>query len=150
MKKNTVYLAASLFSPFERERNIKLALSLEQIGLHVMLPQTISAPKKLDGIDSDFVFKECLNQLNESNFVVALVDGTDVDSGVAWELGYAFAKGIPIVIVRTDMRQSEGNGVNIMIDSCANEKLIERGYRMTTEKVVDRLKEIISKLKTNN
>ena len=38
--------------------------------------------------------------------VVALLDGTQVDDGTAWEIGYAYAKGIPVIGIRTDFRKS--------------------------------------------
>lgn len=48
--------------------------------------------------------------------VVALIDGADVDSGAAWELGYAYARGKPIIALRTDYRGAEEGPVNIMIE----------------------------------
>lgn len=47
--------------------------------------------------------------------IVACVDGTDPDSGVAWECGWACARGVPVILFRTDFRRtSNENGVNIM------------------------------------
>lgn len=50
--------------------------------------------------------------------MVAVLDGADVDSGTAWEIGYAYAKGKPVLGLRTDFRTLgiEGN-VNLMIES---------------------------------
>jgi nucleoside 2-deoxyribosyltransferase len=51
--------------------------------------------------------------------VVAVLDGTDVDSGTAAEIGYAFARGKPIVGYRGDFRLSadnEGSTVNIQVE----------------------------------
>ena len=54
--------------------------------------------------------------------VVALLDGTQVDDGTAWEIGYAFAKGKPVVGIRTDFRNAgdtDHGKVNAMIEgSC--------------------------------
>ncbi|MBO4318302.1 MAG: nucleoside 2-deoxyribosyltransferase [Mailhella sp.] len=50
--------------------------------------------------------------------VVALLDGPQVDDGTAWEIGYACAKGIPVIGLRTDFRlcaDSDGGLVNAMI-----------------------------------
>jgi nucleoside 2-deoxyribosyltransferase len=50
-------------------------------------------------------------------FVV--LDGTDVDSGSAAEVGYAFAKGKPILGYRGDFRLSadnEGSTVNLQVE----------------------------------
>jgi nucleoside 2-deoxyribosyltransferase len=49
--------------------------------------------------------------------VVAIMDGTQVDDGTAWECGYAYAKGKPVIGLRTDFR-SCGDGkapVNLML-----------------------------------
>ena len=44
-----------------------------------------------------------------SDAVLAILDGADVDSGTAAEVGYACALGIPIVGLRTDLRRSGEN-----------------------------------------
>jgi nucleoside 2-deoxyribosyltransferase len=51
--------------------------------------------------------------------VVAVLDGTDVDSGTAAEIGYAFARGKRIVGYRGDFRLSadnEGSTVNLQVE----------------------------------
>lgn len=60
----------------------------------------------------------CKNALDECNLVVALLDGPQVDDGTAWELGYAYAKGIPAVGIRTDARyggETQGGRINAML-----------------------------------
>ncbi|MBR6299553.1 MAG: nucleoside 2-deoxyribosyltransferase, partial [Clostridia bacterium] len=49
---------------------------------------------------------------------VALLDGAQVDDGTAWEIGYANARGIPVIGLRTDFRlcaDSDDGLVNAMI-----------------------------------
>lgn len=60
-----------------------------------------------------------------ADIVVAVLDGSDADSGTAWETGYACAKGIPVIGVRTDFRlQGDDKGLNLMLSrSCT--QLIE-------------------------
>jgi nucleoside 2-deoxyribosyltransferase len=51
--------------------------------------------------------------------VFAVLDGVDVDSGTAAEIGYAFAKGKPIIGYRGDFRLSadnEGSTVNLQVE----------------------------------
>ena len=38
--------------------------------------------------------------------VAALLDGTQVDDGAAWEIGYAHARGRPVVGIGTDFRNA--------------------------------------------
>lgn len=52
--------------------------------------------------------------VDEADAVLAVLDGADVDSGVACEVGYAMARGKPIVGLRTDRRRSgDGTGISI-------------------------------------
>lgn len=57
--------------------------------------------------------------LDECDMVIAILDGVDVDSGTAAEIGYAHAKGKFIMGLRTDMRQSGdnlGSKVNLQVE----------------------------------
>lgn len=60
----------------------------------------------------------CRDALLACDIVVALLDGTQVDDGTAWEIGYACASNIPVVGIRTDMRyggEVPNGKVNAMI-----------------------------------
>jgi nucleoside 2-deoxyribosyltransferase len=55
----------------------------------------------------------------EASAVLALLDGTDVDSGTAAEIGYAAAVGTPVIAYRTDWRTSGDNAaalVNLQVE----------------------------------
>jgi nucleoside 2-deoxyribosyltransferase len=57
--------------------------------------------------------------IDRADGVVAVLDGTDVDSGTAAEIGYAFACGKLIVGYRGDFRLSadnEGSTVNLQVE----------------------------------
>jgi len=57
--------------------------------------------------------------LDSCEAVVAVLDGVDVDSGTASEIGYAFAKGKPIVGYRSDIRlcsDNEALTVNLQVE----------------------------------
>jgi nucleoside 2-deoxyribosyltransferase len=71
------------------------------------------------------IFSCCRENLEDSDLLVALLDGTQVDDGTAWEIGYFYAKRSPgqkIIGIRTDFRRGgecEGSVVNAMIQcSC--------------------------------
>jgi len=58
--------------------------------------------------------------MNESRCILAWLDGPDSDSGTSFEVGYAFAKGIPVIGIRTDFRLNQERGVNVMLSrACA-------------------------------
>ena len=121
--KGTIYLAGPLFSEAEREFNRKLAGMLGNAGYEVFLPQEDSADnlKSREKLDNATLFKKNVEGIDKSDLVVAILDGgSDVDSGTAWEIGYAWARGIPIVGLRTDFRTLGIEGiVNLMIEECA-------------------------------
>jgi len=78
--------------------------------------------------------------------VFAVLDGTDVDSGTAAEIGYAFAKGKPILGYRGDFRLSadnEGGTVNLQV-----EYFIRASGGDIITKIAD-LKAALKKLKAN-
>jgi nucleoside 2-deoxyribosyltransferase len=57
--------------------------------------------------------------IDRAHGVIAILDGTDVDSGTAAEIGYAFARGKPILGYRSDFRLSadnEGSTVNLQVE----------------------------------
>lgn len=57
--------------------------------------------------------------IDECDAVLAVLDGTDVDSGTAAEIGYAFARGKRIVGYRGDFRrtgENEGVTVNLQVE----------------------------------
>lgn len=68
------------------------------------------------------IFDRCREHLDKADAVVALLDGTQVDDGTAWEIGYFFARrrpGKPIIGIRTDFRKAgdtDNARVNLMID----------------------------------
>jgi nucleoside 2-deoxyribosyltransferase len=109
-----LYLAASVFSSFERERNSAIAQHLTDRGYQVFLPQNVRTSTGERPL-AEVIFKECVDGINDSDLIVGLIDGPDVDSGTAWELGYAYAHMKPIVVLRSDYRSAENGPVNIMI-----------------------------------
>jgi nucleoside 2-deoxyribosyltransferase len=57
--------------------------------------------------------------IDKADAVVAVLDGVDVDSGTAAEIGYGFAKGKKIIGYRGDFRLSadnEGSIVNLQVE----------------------------------
>jgi nucleoside 2-deoxyribosyltransferase len=57
--------------------------------------------------------------IDACDLVFAVLDGTDVDSGTAAEIGYAFAQGKPILGYRGDLRltgDNEGTIVNLQVE----------------------------------
>lgn len=136
MKK--VYLAASVFSVFERNNNLFIAKVLHDQGEYeVFLPQEVAPIPNDNGLNMRYIFEQCQCNIDKADIVVAIIDGADVDSGVAWELGYAYAKGIPSICIRTDIRKTEDKGVNIMIEYGAEKTVYLTKYHQTIEQLAE-------------
>jgi nucleoside 2-deoxyribosyltransferase len=98
----TLYLAGPLFTLAEQQFNADLARFLEGEGFKVWLPQEHEPRSQT----AKAIFDMDVEAIDSADMVVACMDGPDPDSGTAWECGYAFAKGKPIVCYRTDFRIS--------------------------------------------
>lgn len=97
-----IYLAGPLFTTPERTWNDALAARLESAGHEVHVPHLHPAADKT----AEAIFRNDLGGLDLADAVVAIMDGPDPDSGTAWECGYAYGVGKPVVLIRTDMRAS--------------------------------------------
>ena len=113
-----VYLAAPLFSDAECNFNCKLKDELEKIGMSVFLPQEHSNDSDYErDARQEFIFSKNVAAIDKADILVAVLDGVDVDSGTAWEIGYTHAVGKPVYGLRTDFRTLGIEGtVNLMIE----------------------------------
>jgi len=63
------------------------------------------------------IFSKNVAAIDKADILVAVLDGVDVDSGTAWEIGYAHALDKPVYGLRTDFRTLGIEGtVNLMIE----------------------------------
>ena len=97
-----LYLAGPLFTQAERHWNVRLAEILTGAGHSVFLPQT--EVQAIATLDADAIFRVDVDGVRGADAVVAVVDGADPDSGTSFEVGLAYALGIPVVLVRSDFR----------------------------------------------
>jgi len=103
-----IYIASPLFGEGERDflENL-IDFIANQINLDAdrdfFLPHRDSGDLSMTG-DQQQVFKNDISHLEKASIVVAVLDGPDVDSGTAAEVGYAYAKGKPIFGLLTDFR----------------------------------------------
>jgi len=117
--KKTVYFAGPLFTQAERMWNLRLSeiIRAERKDLEIFLPQAKDKEAIVNGrLDFRKIFQICIDGIDSSDILVAILDGSDSDSGTCFECGYAFSKGKPIIGVRTDIRGGEDNGLNAMLN----------------------------------
>jgi nucleoside 2-deoxyribosyltransferase len=108
------YLANGLFSMGDRLVNEKIASEIRKtfpdIDLYV--------PQENEGIndkskfaDSKTIAKADSKALLESDFLIAVIDGVEIDSGVAAEIGMFSMTEKPIYSLFTDIRQEGRNNL---------------------------------------
>jgi len=117
---STIYLAGPLFTQAEREWNVRIAAGLREAGFTVILPQE----RAEEVIQPDaplpvrLLYEYALDGIQEADVVVAILDGSDPDSGTSFECGYAHAIGRPLIGLRTDIRlggDDPAYNVNLML-----------------------------------
>ncbi|HFK3785995.1 TPA: nucleoside 2-deoxyribosyltransferase [Klebsiella oxytoca] len=111
-----IYIASPFFSDdqVDRVQRVEQALTANKTVDKFFSPRLADAENLEDGTLPwrDFIFKNDIKHLDEATVVVAVVDFFDdhVDSGTAYEIGYAHAFKKPLIIV-----QEKGNKLNLMI-----------------------------------
>ena len=116
-----IYLAAPLFSECERAYNLSIARNLRNNFFDVFLPQEAGDDSHTrDKEEQSRIFSENLKALENSDIIVAVIDGADADSGTAWEMGYAYAQKKQVIALRTDFRRAGMyERVNLMLEESA-------------------------------
>ena len=107
----TIFYSGPLFTTAEIEFNRLMAEDFTQKGYKVFLPQA-----ECENLEGRSIFETCRTGILESDVVVACVDGADADSGTCWECGFAVGQKKPLIIFRTDFRQTgDTGGFNAML-----------------------------------
>jgi len=94
---------------------------LESAGYDVVWPGELLTEEEIKSWGKDAphrIMEVDRDALLSCDVVVALLDGTQVDDGTAWEIGFAYAKNIPVIGIRTDFRHcgdTDTGKVNAMI-----------------------------------
>jgi len=134
-----IYLAGPLFSEADRAWLAGVKKRLEEISQDttVIWPYELIPHDDADSHNKQNIFQICRSYLDEVDILVCVLDGSQVDDGTAWEIGYFYCKHStkrPIIGIRTDFRnagETENSIVNAMIEcSCSriadsSEDLIE-------------------------
>lgn len=134
--KKSLYVASPLgFSEVGRYfMHDKLFPLLTKLGYGIIDPWTLTDPQLIDPVvnmEYGKAKQEAWQKLNlilgennrkgiqDSDGLLAVLDGVDVDSGTASEIGYAAALGKPVLGYRGDFRlaaDNEGSIVNLQVE----------------------------------
>jgi nucleoside 2-deoxyribosyltransferase len=100
-------------------RELQVATGGALKGSDVFVPHLQVGDPGVD-VEPGAYFQRSLEALQQARVVVAVLDGPQVDEGVAFLLGYAFAAGRPCVGYVTDGRRKgpfpEGAAVEVVTD----------------------------------
>lgn len=119
-----VYFAASLFNEAERDFNRRVVAMIHDLGYSTWFPQEdvgllTDLMEELDmTLDQvrDHIFRLNIREVQGADLVVFVLDGRVPDEGACIEAGIAWAMDKPIIALKTDIRDGESGGNNIMID----------------------------------
>ena len=97
-----LYIAGKLCGSSEVELLEKVAKLCEDKGFETFLPHRDVGPcKNIKNVER--IFKgDIIEGFQNCQGVVAILEGLHVGAGTAWELGYAYAKKIPVIGLKTD------------------------------------------------
>lgn len=97
-----VYIAGKLGTNREKEQLEKIDDLCKSFGFETFLPhRDVGICRGMEDIKRIFE-GDILNGFSGCDLVIALLDGLHVGAGTSWELGYAYAKGIPSIGIKTD------------------------------------------------
>ncbi len=97
-----IYIAGKLCTKSEREFLENIAEICEKQGFETFLPhRDVGLAESIKDVEK--IFKgDVEDGFKDIDLIVAVLDGLHIGAGTAWELGYAYAKGIPSLGIKTD------------------------------------------------
>jgi nucleoside 2-deoxyribosyltransferase len=97
-----VYIAGKLGTTYEKELLDRVDHLCKELGLKTFLPhRDVGLAESMN--DTKRIFEgDIINGFKDVKIVVAVLDGLHVGAGTAWEIGYAYAKKIPVIGIKTD------------------------------------------------
>lgn len=110
-----VYFAAPMFASSDLFYNAQMAEKIRRRypQLDIYLPQeNAEINDKRAYADSKMIALADTKKVQESQLMLALLDGAAIDSGVASEIGVAYSQQIPILALYTDSRQLGADNEN--------------------------------------
>ncbi len=139
-----IYFAGPIFSEADRHwigSTIQKIVALARdrgVRVEVIFPYDLITQEEINSLGANAkreIFSRCKRHLDNADMVIALLDGSQVDDGTSWEIGYFYRgkpEGAKIIGVRTDFRnagESAGAVVNAMVE-CACDRLVRSSQEM--------------------
>jgi len=96
------YIAGKLGTSNEKEILEKVVALCKNLGVKTFLPhRDVGLCKGIN--DAKRIFDgDIINGFKDCDILIAVLDGLHVGAGTAWEVGYAYARKIPVIGIKTD------------------------------------------------
>lgn len=126
------YLANGLFSIGDRLVNELIADEVRKAieGIELYVPQENNTINDKNSFaDSIAIAGADIDKLKESDFLIAVIDGVEIDSGVAAEIGAFYMTGKPIFALYSDVRQQGRNNnkkINALVEDGTENQFMYR------------------------
>ena len=120
MRKNRkIYIASPFFNEREREALTRAETILRLRGFEVFSPREHTVPEEEEGTPawSRKIFAIDRQGIDWADCLVMLYWGNFSDTGTAWECGYAYAVGKPVLVVHL------GDSSNLMVHEGSHSNL---------------------------
>ena len=100
------YIAGPLCTKPERDFLEKIDRLCKKLGIRTFLPHRDCGLWK-SMKDAKRIAKGDLKGFKGCSLLIASLNGFNIGAGTAWEMGYAHAKAIPVIAVKTDRKLKE-------------------------------------------
>ncbi len=119
------YIAGPLYNEGERWFNEKIEKIVNNLGIHTFLPhRDLGVMSSKD--ESSVIFNGDLENLKNSDIIIANLNGITIDPGTAWEIGYSYAKNKKIIGIHSDERiHVKCSPVNLMVLNSLDEYITD-------------------------
>jgi nucleoside 2-deoxyribosyltransferase len=102
-----VYIAGKLCTEEEKETLEEIDKTCKELGLETFLPhRDVGLAKGIQDVKKIF-HGDIIEGLKDCKLVIANLNGLHVGAGTSWELGYAYAKGIPAIGLKSDESEED-------------------------------------------
>ena len=94
-----IYFAGPLFSEAERDWIRSTINKIESLAaqrgtkIEIIFPYDLITQEEIDRLGEHAkveIFSRCKSHLDDAGLVIAMLDGSPVDDGTAWEIGYSY------------------------------------------------------------
>ena len=120
------YLSSGFFTPETRAKVEEVAKIIRDIpgnNVYVPMEDFITDGEDMpNDVWAKMVFKKDVEEIDKCDKVIYLDFGANGDCGAAWEVGYAYAKGTPVLVY------AYGDDISLMITGCT-EQIIKANHQ---------------------